>query len=213
MDCWLNNWTIGTGPAISLIWSFPGEVSMSELTSVEEALAALLAGTAPVGSETVPCAEAEQRTLANAVIARLDVPPFDNSAMDGYALYHTDAGGHLPVAQRVAAGIQPAPLSRGTCARVFTGAPLPSGADCVVMQEKVERTGDSAFIPAPVAVNNNIQPRGSDVQAASVLLQRGHRLDAAALGHLASQGITEVEVRQRPRVALLTSGDEIVEPG
>jgi len=186
---------------------------MSELKSVEEALAALLTGTAPVDCEIVPCAEAEHRTLGNDVIARLDVPPFDNSAMDGYALYHADAGGHLPVAQRVAAGIQPTPLSRGTCARVFTGAPLPSGADCVVMQEKVERTGDSAFIPAPVAVSNNIRPRGSDVQAGSVLLQRGHRLDAAALGHLASQGITEVEVRQRPRVALLTSGDEIVEPG
>lgn len=186
---------------------------MSELKSVEAALAALLADAKPVDSETLSCATAWRRTLAEDVIARLDVPPFDNSAMDGYALRHEDAGQRLPVAQRVAAGVEPQPLGAGTCARIFTGAPLPPEADCVVMQEKVERVGDEAFIPAPVVAGNNIRPRGSDVQAGSVLLKRGHRLDAAALGHLASQGITEVAVRRRPRVALLTSGDEIIEPG
>ncbi|WP_111411884.1 gephyrin-like molybdotransferase Glp [Billgrantia lactosivorans] len=186
---------------------------MSELQSVEAALAALLGGVEPVDAETVACEAAGRRVLAAEVIARLDVPPFDNSAMDGYALHHEDAGRHLPVRQRIAAGSEPRPLERGACARIFTGAPLPPGADCVVMQEKVTVDGDEAYIPAPVPADNNVRHRGGDVSAGSVLLERGQRLDSAALGHLASQGIVEVSVRRRPRVALLSSGDEIVEPG
>ncbi|MGR2737014.1 molybdopterin molybdotransferase MoeA [Billgrantia sp. Q4P2] len=186
---------------------------MSELQSVEAALAALLKDVTPVDPESVACEEAGRRVLAEEVIARLDVPPFDNSAMDGYALHHEDAGRRLPIRQRIAAGSQAQPLDRGTCARIFTGAPLPPGADCVVMQEKVEVSGDEASIPAQVPADNNVRPRSTDVAAGAVLLDRGQRLDAAALGHLASQGIVEVSVRRRPRVALLTSGDEIVEPG
>ncbi|MCE8015156.1 molybdopterin molybdotransferase MoeA [Halomonas sp. MCCC 1A17488] len=186
---------------------------MSELQSVEAALAALLKEVSPVEAETVSCELAGRRVLAEEVIARLDVPPFDNSAMDGYALHHEDAGKRLPIAQRIAAGSEPQPLERGSCARIFTGAPLPPGADCVVMQEKVEFAGDVVAIPGQVPANNNVRHRGSDVAAGAVLLEAGHRLDAAALGHLASQGIVEVAVRRRPRVALLASGDEIVEPG
>ncbi|NIC03937.1 gephyrin-like molybdotransferase Glp [Billgrantia bachuensis] len=186
---------------------------MSELQSIEAALAALLKDVTPVQAENLPCEKAGRRVLADEVIARLDVPPFDNSAMDGYALHHDDAGKRLPIAQRIAAGIQAQPLARGTCARIFTGAPLPPGADCVVMQEKVEVIDDEASLPSQVPESNNVRHRGSDVTAGGVLLERGQRLDAAALGHLASQGIVEVSVRRRPRVALLTSGDEIVEPG
>ena len=186
---------------------------MSELQSVESALAALLKDAAPVDSEIVACAIAGGRVLASEVIARLDVPPFDNSAMDGYALHHEDSGKRLPVTQRIAAGSEAPPLDRGTCARIFTGAPLPPGADCVVMQEKVELDGNDVLVPSQVPFDNNVRHRGSDVTAGSILLERGHRLDGAALGYLASQGIVEVEVRRRPQVALLTSGDEIVEPG
>jgi molybdopterin molybdotransferase len=186
---------------------------MSELQSVEAALAALLQDVTPVDSEIVACEAAGRRVLADEVIARLDVPPFDNSAMDGYALHHADAGRHLPITQRIAAGSQALPLARGSCARIFTGAPLPPGADCVVMQEKVEVVGDEALIPAQVPMDNIVRHRGNDVAAGAVLLKRGQRLDAAALGHLASQGIAEVSVRRRPRIALLTSGDEIVDPG
>ncbi|MCE8031747.1 MAG: molybdopterin molybdotransferase MoeA [Halomonas sp.] len=186
---------------------------MSELQSVEAALAALLKDVSPVETETVPCEQAGRRVLADEVIARLDVPPFDNSAMDGYALHHEDAGKRLPIAQRIAAGYEPRLLVRGTCARIFTGAPLPPGADCVVMQEKVEVIGDAALIPPQVPADDNVRHRGNDVAAGSVLLERGQRLHGAALGYLASQGIVEVAVRRRPRVALLTSGDEIVEPG
>ncbi|MGQ4879832.1 gephyrin-like molybdotransferase Glp [Billgrantia sp. LNSP4103-1] len=186
---------------------------MSDLHSVEAALAALLEHVDPMEAEIVACEKAGRRVLATEVVARLDVPPFDNSAMDGYALHHEDAGKRLSIRQRIAAGSQPLPLDRGTCARIFTGAPLPAGANCVVMQEKVELTDDEADIPPQVPVDNNVRHRGSDVAAGSVLLERGHRLDSAALGHLASQGIAEVSVRRRPRVALLTSGNEIVEPG
>lgn len=186
---------------------------MSELQSVEAALAALLEGVVAVDAEIVDCAQASRRVLADEVVARLDVPPFHNSAMDGYALHHAYAGQRLPIVQRIAAGVSPQPLMRGTCARIFTGAELPQGADCVVMQEQVEVVGDAADIPAQVPADNNVRHRGSDVAAGAVLLEAGHRLDAAALGHLASQGVVEVAVRRRPRVALLNSGDEIVEPG
>lgn len=161
----------------------------------------------------MPCADAAGRVLAEAIEARLDVPAFDNSAMDGYALHHLDAGKRLPVAQRIAAGAPATPLARGTCARIFTGGALPPGADCVVMQERVTLEGDVAAIPADLPAGDNVRCRGRDVAAGAPLLAAGERLEAAALGHLAGQGITEVVVRRRPRVALLSTGDEIVDPG
>ncbi|NAW34853.1 gephyrin-like molybdotransferase Glp [Halomonas alimentaria] len=185
----------------------------SKLKPVAEALEALLQGVAMLDSERVPCDEAAGRVLAEAVMARLDVPSFDNSAMDGYALHHRDAGRRLPISQRIAAGSPVQPLEDGSCARIFTGGEIPPGADCVVMQERVEVTGDTALVPADIAAGDNIRRRGRDVASGSTLLEAGTRLEAAALGHLAGQGITEVEVRRRPRVALLSTGDEIVDPG
>ncbi|SFT68080.1 gephyrin-like molybdotransferase Glp [Halomonas saccharevitans] len=186
---------------------------MDKLSPVETALAALLEGVAPTTSETVPCDEAAGRVLAEAIEARLDVPAFDNSAMDGYALHHDDAGQQLPIAQRIAAGSVATPLARGTCARIFTGGALPPGADCVVMQERVTHEDDIAAIPADLPAGDNVRRRGRDVAVGAPLLPAGERLEAAALGHLAGQGITEVVVRRRPRVALLSTGDEIVDPG
>lgn len=185
----------------------------NKLKPVAEALEALLQGVAMLDSERVPCDEAAGRVLAEAVMARLDVPSFDNSAMDGYALHHRDAGRRLPISQRIAAGSPVQPLEDGSCARIFTGGEIPPGADCVVMQERVEVTGDTALVPADIAAGDNIRRRGRDVASGSTLLEAGTRLEAAALGHLAGQGITEVEVRRRPRVALLSTGDEIVDPG
>ncbi|MGM0534987.1 MAG: gephyrin-like molybdotransferase Glp [Pseudomonadota bacterium] len=186
---------------------------MAELESVEAALAALLRDVAPTLPEPLPCDAAAGRVLAEAIEARLDVPAFDNSAMDGYALNHRDAGKRLPVSQRITAGSPAAPLAPGTCARIFTGGEIPPGADCVVMQERVEVASDLAAIPADIPAGDNIRRRGRDVAAGVPLLPAGERLDAAALGHLAGQGITEVVVRRRPRVALLSTGDEIVDPG
>lgn len=186
---------------------------MSDLKPVEAALTALLEGVMPLPAERVSCELAAGRILAEAVSARLDVPPFDNSAMDGYALYHGDAGGWLRVSQRIAAGATAAPLERGTCARIFTGGAIPPGADCVVMQERCEVEGERVQIPLEVPAGDNIRRRGRDVSVGDKLLPAGEALEAAALGHLAGQGITEVTVRRRPRVALLSTGDEIVDPG
>ncbi|MCW4151895.1 molybdopterin molybdotransferase MoeA [Halomonas sp. 18H] len=185
----------------------------SALCSVEDALAALLAETPLMPSEMVNSEGAFHRVLAESVTAQLDVPPFANSAMDGYALYHGDAGRVLPVSQRITAGAQPDRLALDSCARIFTGGLMPEGADTVVMQEKVEETPQGIRFPQSIPRYNNVRPQGSDVQAGSRLLSAGTRLDAAALGHLAGQGVTRLRVRRRPRIALLSTGDEIIEPG
>ncbi|UYG09575.1 gephyrin-like molybdotransferase Glp [Halomonas sp. M4R1S46] len=184
-----------------------------DLQPVEAALAALLDGVTALPGEAIAGDAAAGRVLAGDVMARLDVPPFDNSAMDGYALDHREAGQWLPIVQRIAAGTPAAPLPPGGCARIFTGGEMPAGADCVVMQERVEVDGDRAWIPAGLPAGDNLRRRGRDVAVGDRLLAAGTRLDAAALGHLAGQGITRVEVRRRPRIALLSTGDEIVDPG
>ncbi|HDZ47525.1 hypothetical protein LCGC14_0058230 [marine sediment metagenome] len=186
---------------------------MADLQPISAALEALLVDVNPVASEEITLEAAAGRVLAEAVTAQLDVPPFDNSAMDGYALRAADAGQWLPVSQRIAAGIQAKPLAPGSCARIFTGGEIPPGADCVVMQERVEIDGERALMPADIPAGDNVRRRGRDVQSGSVLLNAGERLEAAALGHLAGQGITHVNVRCRPRVALLSTGDEIIDPG
>ncbi|MFG6665787.1 gephyrin-like molybdotransferase Glp [Halomonas sp. HNIBRBA4712] len=186
---------------------------MAELAPIEKALEALLADVTPLESEEVSLGAAFERVLAESVIAALDVPARDNSAMDGYALRAADAGRWLSVSQRIAAGHPAAPLAPGTCARIFTGGELPEGADCVVMQEEVELDGQCARIPAGIPVGNSVRRRARDVARGSVLLEAGTRLNAAALGHLAGQGIANVTVRRRPQVALLSTGDEVIEPG
>ncbi|MGQ7248311.1 molybdopterin molybdotransferase MoeA [Halomonas sp. V046] len=185
----------------------------SDLKPMSEALLTLLDDVRRLPSEKIALSRAAGRVLADAMVARLDVPPFDNSAMDGYALHHDDAGKALPVVARIAAGQDAAPLQRGSCARIFTGGEIPPGADCVVMQEDVRREGDIAALPDGVPAGNNVRRRGRDVSRGDTLLAAGTRLDAAALGHLAGQGITEVAVVRAPRVALLSTGDEIVDPG
>lgn len=186
---------------------------MADLMPVEAALSALLEGVAPLGAERIACTVAAGRVLAEPQLATLDVPPFDNSAMDGYALHHADAGRVLPVAQRITAGATPSPLPRGQCTRIFTGGEIPPGADCVVMQEAVTVMPEGVSVPENVPAGNNIRQRGRDVTAGTPLLTAGEWLEAAALGQLAGQGITTVKVRRRPRVALLSTGDEIVAPG
>jgi len=186
---------------------------MAELHSIEAALAALLADVTPVTAERVALTDAAGRVLAEDVTAQLDVPPYTNSAMDGYALRAADAGERLEVSQRIAAGTPATPLAPGSCARIFTGGEIPPGADCVVMQERVEVDGNVALIPADIPAGDNVRLKGRDVRQGDVLLSAGERLEAAALGHLAGQGITEVGVRRRPRVALLSTGDEVIDPG
>ena len=156
------------------------------------------------------------RVLAEDVRSGLDVPPADNSSMDGYAMRCVDvsvAGSVLPVSQRIPAGVVGAPLKPGTAARIFTGAQVPFGADAVVMQEQCEAQGDSVRVDAVPTQGQWIRRRGEDVQDGQVVLPAGARLTPQALGLAASVGAATLRVMRRPRVALFSTGDELVMPG
>jgi len=195
------------------------------LMSLDEALARLLTQATPLlASERVSTFEADGRVLAQDVVSALTVPPKDNSAMDGYAVRVADcaqAGTVLPVAQRIPAGSVGSVLAAGTAARIFTGAPIPEGADAVVMQEDTtaqEATGDGAAfgsvrIDAVPAPGQWVRRAGEDVANGDVVLRRGERLSPAALGLAASVGLDSLLVARRPRVALLSTGDELAMPG
>jgi molybdopterin molybdotransferase len=192
------------------------------MLSLEQALERLLAGTTPLAeTEPVSTFDALGRVLAADVTSALDVPPHDNSSMDGYAVRAADVepGRVLPVAQRIAAGQVGARLEPGTAARIFTGAPLPEGADAVVMQEQAEPVGDAGGMPSGVRLAEAPTPgqwirrRGEDVRAGAVVLPRGTRLTPQALGLAASVGAATLQVVRRPRVALFSTGDELVMPG
>jgi molybdopterin molybdotransferase len=173
-----------------------------------------LADVTPLPAERVPFRAALGRVLAEDIVASRAVPPFDNSQMDGYALRAADAprpGARLPVAFEVAAGAGgDAALPPGACARVFTGAPLPRGADSVEMQEEVERRGGSAVFRRAAARGRYVRPAGHDVAEGAVALARGALVDPGAVGLAAALGRTELAVHRRPRVAVLATGDELV---
>lgn len=158
------------------------------------------------------------RVLAQDLVSDVDVPPHDNSAMDGYAVRIADLGGpdaSLRLGQRVAAGAVGRAMTPGTCARVFTGAPIPEGADAVVMQEHTQPglQPDMVRFERVVRMGQNIRRRGEDIAAGQVVLAAGTRLGPAALGVAASVGAAELSVRTRPVVGILTTGDELVMPG
>ncbi|MBD9585687.1 molybdopterin molybdotransferase MoeA [Pseudomonas sp. PDM03] len=188
------------------------------LMPVEDAIAKLLAMAEAQrlhDSEPVPLNAARQRVLANDLVATLDLPPWPNSAMDGYALSVHDWNGQpLAVSQQVFAGRAPDALRPGTCARIFTGAPVPQGANCVEMQENVDVLADGQIrFKQPLTAGQNIRPQGQENRAGEVLLVAGTRLGPFELAVAAAQGLTQVDVVRRPRVALLSTGDELVEPG
>ncbi len=179
---------------------------------VAEAQAAVLEAVSPLPPETVPAREALGRVLAEDVVSSRELPPADNSAMDGYAVRSEDPEGLRSVVYEVAAGGQaPHPLGPGQVARIFTGAPIPPGADAVVRQEDVAREGERVRVPA-VAAGRDVRRAGEDVRRGETVLRAGDRLGPAHLGMLASLGRTSAAVRARPRVALLSGGDELVEP-
>ncbi|MEO4046447.1 gephyrin-like molybdotransferase Glp [Pseudomonas sp. CAU 1711] len=188
------------------------------LLPVEEALQRLLAlaEAAPIGEEeSVALAQADGRVLAADLVAGLDLPPWPNSAMDGYALCLAEwTGEPLPVSQRILAGQAPGPLQPGTCARIFTGAPLPAGADAVEMQENAEVLADGRVrFLEPIKAGQNVRPQGQESRAGEVVLSAGTRMGAVEIGLAASLGCAVLAVRRKPRVALVSTGDELVEPG
>lgn len=187
---------------------------MSSLLAVAEALERVLAHAAPAPPVVeLPLIDALGAVLAEDVVSAVDVPGEDNSAMDGYALRVADADRPLPVSQRIAAGAVGAPLQAGTCARIFTGAAIPPGADAVVMQENCSLEGELVRVTAAPAPGENIRPRGQDIAANTTVLPRGRVLRPQDMGLLASVGRAVVPVYRPLRVAVLSTGDELVEPG
>lgn len=194
----------------------PGK--LGALMPVEEALQRLLAmaEAAPiVERERLPLGDTQGRVLAEALISSLDLPPWPNSAMDGYALRLEDWQGEpLPVSQRIFAGQAPEPLQPGTCARIFTGAPVPAGANCVEMQENAQVEDDQRVrFGEPLKIGQNIRPQGQETTVGEQVLAAGTRLGPIEQGLAASLGCAELEVLRRVRVAVLSTGDELVEPG
>jgi molybdopterin molybdotransferase len=183
------------------------------LLSVDDALARLLASAAPVAEvEEVPALEATGRILARAQRSTMDVPPMDNSAMDGYAVSTRDSS-KLKVTQKIMAGSVGRPLEPGTAARIFTGAPIPPGADAVVMQEHTAVEGDFVVLKKKPKPGEWIRLTGSDVRKGGEILPAGKRLLPQDAGLAASVGIKTLPVYRKVRLGLFFTGDELVMPG
>lgn len=191
------------------------------MLSIPEALEQTLARFAPLPPERVPLDHALGRFLAVPLAAREDVPGFDNSAMDGYAVVASDVAEAtvgspvvLPVAGESRAGGPSLPVLRpGTAMRIFTGAPLPEGADAIVIQEDTVRTDGGVAVHAPTAPGRHVRRRAEVLASGDLVLEQGARLGAGEIGLCASQGYAFVPVRRRPRVAILSTGDELKELG
>ncbi len=187
------------------------------MLALEEARQRILEAVDPTAqTEVLPTAEAAGRYLAEAMRARVPSPGFDNAAMDGFAVRRADLGpegGELPVAGTVAAGEGAGDLPSGACFRIWTGAPLPTGADAVVIQEEVAEEGDRARFREVPPPGGNIRCAGEDVAAGDVLAEAGRRVSPELISALITAGVGQVAVRVRPRALVLATGSELVEPG
>jgi molybdopterin molybdotransferase len=194
------------------------------MLELEEALAQILAAVPKPIPENVALSSSCRRVLAEKVVSAVNLPLFDNSAMDGYAVRSTHVTGAKPnspiklklIGRVVAGDVFLSELEPGTCVRLFTGSPMPRGADAVVMQEDTRAVPESpgdVFVLEPVKAGENVRPRGEDVTAGSSLAETGVVLGAARLGLLAAAGVAQVSVGRRPIVGLLATGSELQEPG
>jgi molybdopterin molybdotransferase len=187
------------------------------MLTLQEAQAAILTRVrATDRTESVPLARACGRFAAQGLNAAVDNPAFDNSAMDGYALNSHDLAAHsfvLPVLGESSCGSAPQTLTPGTAMRIFTGAPLPAGADTVVMQEDVKLDGELARFPQDTLAGGQVRRLGEDFRAGDTLYAPGRRLSAYDLALLSTAGVAEISVVARPRVLVVATGDELVAPG
>jgi molybdopterin molybdotransferase len=188
------------------------------LISIDEACARAASYATPItAAGEVPLREAIGRTLAEEIVAALAMPLFDQSAMDGYAVVlggdMLPAGARLPVEGRIAAGDKAGTLLEGSAARIFTGAPLPVPADAVLMQEHGWRDGDHLVLGRMLRPGDNVRRQGEDIAQGELLLRPGERLDARHVALLAAQGRSRVGVRRRPRVGVVSTGNELRQPG
>ncbi|MDB5744574.1 MAG: molybdenum cofactor synthesis domain protein [Polaromonas sp.] len=203
--------------SVSSLPARPAPPERTPLKPLDAALSELLAFAAPpLPAESISTFEADGRVLAQDLLSALDVPADDNSSMDGYAVRCADwrsADALLPVSQRIAAGGSGKVLAPNTVARIFTGAPMPPGADAVVMQEDCEAVDGGVLIRVQPRPGQWIRRRGEDVSAGAVVLRSGERLSPAGLGLAASIGFARLQVARQVRVALFSTGDELVMPG
>ena len=187
------------------------------MLSVDEALAKLLAGARTVSAvETIPTLAATGRVLARAQASTLNVPPLDNTSMDGYAVRAADCASgsaRLRIAQRIPAGAVGTPLEPGTAARIFTGAPIPPGADAVVMQEVCTVEGDHVVVKHQPQPGEWVRRAGEDIRAGATILEAGTRLRAQEIGLAASVGLAALPVYRKVKAALFSTGNELVMPG
>ena len=201
----------------TIITSAADSCASPGLISVEQAIENILAKAEPVEQiEQVDILEALNRVLAEDLFSTIDVPGYDNSAMDGYAVHSEDCqspGCMLPVTQRIPAGQVGSALEAGSAARIFTGAPVPEGADAVVMQEMCVQEGNNVTLNTIVKAGSNVRRAGEDIARGEAVLHAGKRLRAQELGLLASVGLAEFKVKRRLKVATFFTGDEIVTPG
>ena len=189
--------------------------------SLEEAKRRILASIKPLPAERVPILDASDRFAGELVTSRIDLPPFDNSAMDGFAVISEDLRRasrdnpvRLRIAGRIGAGERfPGLVTAGTCLRLFTGSVLPAGADSVIMQEEVKIEAESATFYEPSRPFENVRLRGEDIRSGAELIRIGDRINPVRAGLIAATGTAEILVHRVPRVALLSTGDELVEPG
>ncbi len=186
--------------------------------TIDEALTSIAQRVAPVpGVETVPLAECDGRVLAEDILALTPLPAFFNSAVDGYAVRHADleADGEtrLPVSGRLQAGAAPGPLTPGSALRIFTGAPMPAGADTVYMQEDAVAEDGAVRLPSGLKRGSNARPAGEDIATGALALRAGASLSPALLALAAGVGHAALPVRRQVRAAVLSTGDELVEPG
>ena len=190
--------------------------SSAKLMRLNDALSHLVgSAVALVDEETVMLDEALGRVLSQPVASTINVPAWDNSAMDGYAVRHQDINDldALPVVQRIPAGTNGQPLVAGTAARIFTGAPVPEGADTVVMQEMTTRQGELIRINGDVKKGSNIRSAGEDIRSGDEVIEIGTRLHPQHVGLAASTGIDKLVVKRKLKVAIFTTGDELTMPG
>lgn len=191
------------------------QCAQPHLLTIDDALARLLVQLTPVQEqEWVALPDALDRILATAVVAPVNVPAGDNSAMDGYALRSQDSSGSLRVIGESLAGHPfSGAIHAGECVRIMTGALIPAGADTVVMQENVMRDGDTIVLNSESPSGNNIRRAGEDISLGKSVLEAGHRVSPLDIGLLASLGLAQISVVRKIRVAILTTGDELLPPG
>ena len=186
------------------------------MLTVDQTLENILKQIEPITDiETIHIEQGLKRTLAKDQTASINVPPADNSAMDGYTLNTQDLPNNLtlPISQIITAGSNPQILQAGTAARIFTGANIPEGANTVIMQEQCEEKDGCVTLPNNVVANSNIRLKGQDIQTGDIILKKGRTLLPQDLGLLASIGVAEIPVYRRLNIAILSTGNELVEPG